>query len=247
MGNAILKMDNTIPKIVTSSIENSITEPQNQNNVDLDKERKEKRTKKEKKENINININSKSKYIIKEKEKEIYKEKEKESLTLPSWLPIEIWNAFVDMRKKIKHPLTDYAVRLYYKAFERARQGGISEAEIIEAIETSIAKGWQGIFVQGTDILKFKPEPNLLPIQAKKVRKFDGMTDEEYYAMWKQVDEIKKKEVETTETEIKGNENIKPVGVLVQSFIDNLETKQPNRDERLKMGWGVKTFTSGFV
>jgi hypothetical protein len=234
--------------------ENAIELWQNQDNTNPTKERKEKRTKKEKKENTSTStsniISQGLEYKEKEREKENLikeKEKEKERPNLPSWLPIETWNAYVEMRKKIKHPLTDFAIRLYCRAFERLKQGGISEAEIIEAIETSIAKGWQGIFVQGTDILKLKPEPKSLRTQDKEEKRLGGMTAKEYYELWKQTEGIWLKEAKEREREFKTKEqgNLKPAGTLVHSVISQLGDKRPPRDERLKMGWGVKTYASG--
>jgi len=246
--------DSRVPKMGLKGTENGTPETLNCNHTDPTKERKEKRTKKEKKENISFILEKE-----KEKEKENNtkeKEREKERPTLPTWIPIETWNAYVEMRKKIKHPLTDFAVRLYQRAFERLKQHGISEAEIIEAIETSIAKGWLGIFVRGTDVLKLKPErilptqssnetQNQAPVPSKQDKELGGVPVKEYYSKLKNTYELLRKEAEQREPEKNGD--VKPVGTLIQNLIGQLGAKKPTRDERLKTGWGVKTYASGFV
>ncbi len=62
---------------------------------------------------------------------------------LPTWLPLEPWEAFLAMRIKIKKPATDYAQKLIIKKLEYFMQEGMPPADVLEQ---SILKGWQDVF-----------------------------------------------------------------------------------------------------
>lgn len=62
---------------------------------------------------------------------------------LPSWLPVDDWHAFVEMRNKIKAPLTDYAVDLAIRRLDRLRLQGEDPGEILQQ---SIFNAWRGLF-----------------------------------------------------------------------------------------------------
>jgi hypothetical protein len=61
---------------------------------------------------------------------------------LPQWINPEIWSAFLEMRKRLKAPLTAFAQELLIKKLDSLRNG--SEANAI--IEQSIEYGWKGFF-----------------------------------------------------------------------------------------------------
>jgi hypothetical protein len=63
--------------------------------------------------------------------------------TLPDWVPLEAFNEFVLMRKKIRKPLTPYAVELAVKTLDRLRKEGNDPKEVLEQ---SIFNSWQGLF-----------------------------------------------------------------------------------------------------
>ena len=68
---------------------------------------------------------------------------------LPTFIDAETWNAFVDVRKSIKKPLTEGGVKQILKklaAFESEKEGWATLA-----LEDSIAGSWQGVF---------KPKPS---------------------------------------------------------------------------------------
>ena len=44
-------------------------------------------------------------------------------IELPDWLPLETWNAFLDMRRQIRKPMKPYAVKLAIKKTRRASSG----------------------------------------------------------------------------------------------------------------------------
>lgn len=67
------------------------------------------------------------------------------SLTIPptTAAPSELIEMFVQHRKELKKPLTQTALELNIRKLEKMEQDGIN---VIEAIEHSIASGYQGIF-----------------------------------------------------------------------------------------------------
>lgn len=62
---------------------------------------------------------------------------------LPDWLPQEAWSAFVEMRKSIRKPLTDYAKKLALNRLEQLRNSGSNPEEVLNQ---SILNDWQGLF-----------------------------------------------------------------------------------------------------
>ena len=61
----------------------------------------------------------------------------------PSHLDPEAWAAFVEMRRKIKAPLTDYACKLIWRDLERIRQAGHDPNA---SLDQSTMHGWRGVF-----------------------------------------------------------------------------------------------------
>ena len=77
-------------------------------------------------------------------EKRINKEdKATEVALLPEWIPLETWNAFLEMRRKIKKPPTQHAVNLLIAKLDAFRQKG---QDIQAILEKSITSGWQDVF-----------------------------------------------------------------------------------------------------
>lgn len=62
---------------------------------------------------------------------------------IPEWLPAEEWAGYVEMRSKIRHPLTDYAKKLELRALDRLRGEGHYPAEVLRQ---SIQKSYRGLF-----------------------------------------------------------------------------------------------------
>lgn len=63
--------------------------------------------------------------------------------TIPDWIPAEAWAGYVEMRKKIRKPMTDRAVKLQIGVLEKLR----AEGQNIEAvIDQSVMNSWQGLF-----------------------------------------------------------------------------------------------------
>ncbi len=62
---------------------------------------------------------------------------------LPDWLPLEAWHAFLDMRKKIKKPATDYAQTLLVKKLAAFYANDLDPGVILNQ---SIMNGWQDLY-----------------------------------------------------------------------------------------------------
>lgn len=71
------------------------------------------------------------------------KEKVANALVLPDWMPLETWEAFLTMRKKIKKPATDKAIELLVAKLERYKANG---QDIQAILEKSITSSWQDVF-----------------------------------------------------------------------------------------------------
>ena len=77
---------------------------------------------------------------------ELAKENTKEStgvFALPEWIKKELWDSFLEVRKKLKAPPTDKAIELLVKELEKLRQGGDDPNEVLNQ---SIMRGWRGVF-----------------------------------------------------------------------------------------------------
>jgi hypothetical protein len=96
-----------------------------------------------------------------ERETEIKTKKSKSiTLELPEWLPENIWNDFVELRKFIKKPMTDRAKQLMLANLQKIKDNG---HDPILAINKSIANNWSDIY---------EPKPNTLNVINKQG--FDG-------------------------------------------------------------------------
>ena len=62
---------------------------------------------------------------------------------LPDGFPIDTWLAFVDMRKKLKKPMTDHAMELMIKMLNKMKDAG---QDIKEVLEQSITKSWSDVY-----------------------------------------------------------------------------------------------------
>lgn len=62
---------------------------------------------------------------------------------LPDWLPLDAWEAFLDMRKKIKKPATEYAQKLLIKKLAAFYANDLDPSVILNQ---SIMNGWQDLY-----------------------------------------------------------------------------------------------------
>jgi phage replication O-like protein O len=67
----------------------------------------------------------------------------KDNIVFPDWLNKEIWNAFLEMRKGIKKPVTPFAETLLIKRLTKLKEDGNDPTLVIER---TIENSWQGLF-----------------------------------------------------------------------------------------------------
>lgn len=65
------------------------------------------------------------------------------SVEIPDWVPSEAWNGFLEMRKKIKKPLTDRGVALALKKLGQLRDEGHDPSAVLDQ---SVMSNYQGLF-----------------------------------------------------------------------------------------------------
>jgi len=80
---------------------------------------------------------------IPERETERETEKKSVSLELPDWLNKTDWNDFVEMRKKLKKPMTDRAVNLMISKLETMKNKGIDTSAVLQK---SIVSDWIDVY-----------------------------------------------------------------------------------------------------
>lgn len=81
----------------------------------------------------------------------IQKTKKKDSVPfiLPSWIPPEIWEAYLDVRNKKRAAKTDNALRLVVQELEKLQR--THKQDPVEILKKSIRSGW-------TDVYPLKPQ-----------------------------------------------------------------------------------------
>jgi hypothetical protein len=70
------------------------------------------------------------------------------AVALPDWLPVEAWDGFKEMRKRIKSPLTARAEALVLKRLEKYRGEGHDPAVVLDE---STRNSWRDIFPPRTE------------------------------------------------------------------------------------------------
>lgn len=71
------------------------------------------------------------------------KRSDNEPFVLPDWIPEKSWDAFVEMRKKLKKPMTDYAKQLAINDLLKLRERGHPPEAVLNQ---STLHSWQGLF-----------------------------------------------------------------------------------------------------
>ena len=71
------------------------------------------------------------------------KEQKQSAFALPSWVPVDAWNAYVEMRKSIKRPLTKWAAELAVRKLEELRKQGHPPEAVLNH---STFNSWQGLY-----------------------------------------------------------------------------------------------------
>lgn len=83
--------------------------------------------------------------------------KTESQIILPEWINKETWIAFLEMRKKIKAPLTQYAMKLAIYRLERFRAEGENPNEILDK---AIMGSWKGLYSLKDKFVKEKKDDN---------------------------------------------------------------------------------------
>lgn len=77
------------------------------------------------------------------------------ALELPDWIPEDAWTAFVAMRKKIKAPLTDDAMRLAVNELQKLMGDGHRPRAVLEQ---STMNSWRGLFPIKANVTRINGE-----------------------------------------------------------------------------------------
>ena len=78
-----------------------------------------------------------------DKRREEEKTEDKAQAPMPEWLPMEAWTGFVEMRKRIRKPMTPRAQQLVLKTLEDMRAKGLSVAQ---ALDNSTRNSWVDVY-----------------------------------------------------------------------------------------------------
>lgn len=61
----------------------------------------------------------------------------------PDWLDLNLWNDFLEHRKKLRKPMTEKAKEIFFLKLTKLKDKGFNPTELIE---TAIERGWQSVF-----------------------------------------------------------------------------------------------------
>lgn len=67
-------------------------------------------------------------------------------MDIPDWVNRDAWEGYIEMRKRIKHPLTERGMRIAIRKLEVIRQEGYDPNA---SLDESTFKSWLGVFPQG--------------------------------------------------------------------------------------------------
>lgn len=69
--------------------------------------------------------------------------KQKELFELPEWMPKEAWDGYVEMRQKIKKPMTVRAMKMAFRRLDELQKNGWEPGMVLDQ---STFMCWQGLF-----------------------------------------------------------------------------------------------------
>lgn len=92
----------------------------------------------------------------------------KVTVVVPDWIDQETWDAFIQMRKRIGKPPTDYALKLIIDKLDKFRSKG---QDVNTILEKSITSGWQDVFE-----IKQSVDQNLSKTGQMNQRVISGLT-----------------------------------------------------------------------
>ena len=62
---------------------------------------------------------------------------------VPDWIPLESWNGFLEMRRRIRKPMTDRAMRLLFSKLDRLRKIG---HDVGSLLDQSALNSWADVY-----------------------------------------------------------------------------------------------------
>ncbi len=84
---------------------------------------------------------------------------------MPDWLPMEAWQGYIDMRRKIRKPMTDRAIQLAINTLDKMRQQG---QDVAAVLDQSTLNSWQGLFPVSERRSEVRPnQPSRFPSLGK--------------------------------------------------------------------------------
>lgn len=88
------------------------------------------------------------------------------TVVIPSWVPLEQWNGFLEMRKRIKAPLTERAQRLSIGELEKLKASGNDPGAVLDQ---STMKNWRGLFALNRNGNGRSNQPEPAPYESQSV------------------------------------------------------------------------------
>lgn len=75
-------------------------------------------------------------------------------VTLPEWLPLVPWQEYIEMRKRLKKPMTDYAANLRIKDLEKLKGEGHPPESVLNQ---SISNSWTDLYPLKKQVKESQP------------------------------------------------------------------------------------------
>lgn len=91
-----------------------------------------------------------------EKRREEVKTKEEVAMRLPEWLPLEAWNAYLEVRKKLKAPNTPRPLGMLITELTRLKSLGFDPCAVLDQ---SSLKGWKSVYALKAEVVALMAEP----------------------------------------------------------------------------------------
>lgn len=83
--------------------------------------------------------------------------KDKEvAMRLPEWLPLEAWNAYIEVRKKLKAPNTPRPLGMLITELTRLKSLGFDPCAVLDQ---STLKGWKSVYALKAEVVALMAEP----------------------------------------------------------------------------------------
>lgn len=73
----------------------------------------------------------------------IQKKVKKDVFVVPSWMPQDLWNAYLELRRQKKAPTTPHALNLCLRSIGKLHESGNDRVAVVEQ---SVQRGWTGFF-----------------------------------------------------------------------------------------------------